>query len=60
MCLAVKSQIYWDVEVIVIGEVDGCTSIYELFEDDGSGERICRGQVLPITFMSVDCRGAAI
>lgn len=40
MCLRVAEKIYWDVEVIVTSKepVEGCTSIYELMEDDGCGE----------------------
>ncbi|CAL8071213.1 unnamed protein product [Orchesella dallaii] len=38
LCLSVAEQIYWDVEVIVASRepVEGCTTIYELMEDDGS------------------------
>ena len=37
MCLSVAETVYWDVEVIVAGEADGCTSIYDLMIDDGLG-----------------------
>lgn len=39
MCLRVADKIYWDVEVIVTSRdpIDGCISIYDLMEDDGSG-----------------------
>lgn len=44
MCLRVAERIYWDVEVIVTSTMDnvpaGCTSIYELFQDDGSGTHV--------------------
>jgi hypothetical protein len=46
MCLSVASKIYWNVEVIVTAEAKGCTSIYELMEDDGTG--IFKHQILLI------------
>ncbi|CAG7822836.1 unnamed protein product [Allacma fusca] len=37
MCLDVADSMYWDIEVIVAdGEFDGCTSLKDLLEDDGS------------------------
>ncbi|CAG7833040.1 unnamed protein product [Allacma fusca] len=36
MCKSVAQKVYWDVEVIVYGDADGCTSIEELFQDDGT------------------------
>lgn len=43
MCLRVVNRIYWDVELIVTSHPgdqcpQGCTSIYELMEDDGEGK----------------------
>jgi hypothetical protein len=37
MCLNVANKIYWDVDIIVNGHQDGCLSIYDMMNDDGSG-----------------------
>ncbi|CAL8071219.1 unnamed protein product [Orchesella dallaii] len=39
LCLSVAKKIYWNVEIIVASRepVEGCTTIYELMQDDGSG-----------------------
>jgi len=39
ICLSIASKIYWEVEVIVIGEAEGCIPLDEIFDDDGSGKR---------------------
>lgn len=32
------AQVPWAVEIMVIGDVDDCTNISEIFEDDGAGK----------------------
>lgn len=56
LCLRVAERIYWDVEVIVTCTVDsappGCTSIYELFQDDGSGIDLLKLLIILDNFQS--------
>jgi len=46
MCLSVVSKVNWDVEVIVIGEADGCIPVDALLEDDGSGNQTQTSEIV--------------
>jgi len=37
MAQSVREQIYWEVELIVPTEQEGCTTFQELLDDDGLG-----------------------
>jgi len=37
-CKVAISQVEWDVEIMVFGQVEGCTSVDEIFLDDAAGK----------------------
>ncbi|XP_021963052.2 4-coumarate--CoA ligase 1-like [Folsomia candida] len=53
ICLAVASEIYWDVDVIVNGQAKGCLSIFDLMNDDGSAmPKLCTNLSDPALILS--------
>jgi hypothetical protein len=37
-CKEAIAQVDWNVEILVFGQAEGCTSVDDIFRDDGAGK----------------------